>query len=215
VFIFENHRFVHLLRTLCFDQIYHEHLCYYTLRPLERLMECFGMRIVDARLIPTQGESFQIHCARIDSAYEEQPSLVRIRQEENSLGLDEAETYERLARAIRQRQKDLKSLLADLRAKGKRIVGYGAPGKATMLLNALGVDSDTIEYAVDSTSIKQGCTIPGTNILIRPPQTLQTDSPDYLLLLAWNYLEAILEKEKSLRERGIKFIVPVPSLEIL
>lgn len=215
VFIFENHRFAHMLRTACFDQIYHEHLCYYTLRPIEQLMQRFGMRVIDARLIPTQGESFQIHCARHGSAHEERPSVQRIRDDESALALDDPETYACLARAVAQRRDELKALLHDLKAAGKRIVGYGAPGKATILLNALGIGADVIEYAVDSTSLKQGCVIPGTAIPIRPPEVLQSDSPDYLLLLAWNYADAILQRESSLRERGIKFIVPAPSLRIV
>ena len=215
VFVLENHRFVHLLRSGCFDQIYHEHLCYYTLRPIERLLERFGMRVIDARLIPTQGESFQIHCAKRQSAYAEHPRVVRLRDEENGLGLDRAETYEHVAQAVRRRLSDLKSLLDDLKSRGKRIVGYGAPGKASVLLNLIGVDRDTIDYAIDSTPLKQGCVIPGTGIPIEPPQSLQSDAPDYLLLLAWNYAEVILRRERRLRARGIKFIVPVPDLRIV
>ena len=215
VFVFENHRFAHMLRTACFDQIYHEHLCYYTLRPIEQLMQRFGMRLIDVRLIPTQGESFQIHCARRGSGYEERPTVQRIRDDESELGLDEPATYERFARAVAQRRDELKTLLNDLKAAGKRIVGYGAPGKATILLNAMGIDADVIDYAVDSTSLKQGCVIPGTAIPIQPPEVLQSDSPDYLLLLAWNYADTILQRESSLRERGIKFIVPAPTLRIV
>ena len=215
VFIFENHRFVDMLRTRCFDQIYHEHLAFYTIRPIEHLMKRFGLRVIDVRVIPTQGESFQVHCARIGSSHTEQPSVQKIRDEEESLGLNHVETYENLAREVAGLQNDLKNLLLDLRAKGKRIVGYGAPGKATTLLNALGIGQETIEYAVDTTQIKQGRYIPGTKIHIRPPQTLEVDRPDYLVLFAWNYADAILKKEAPLRERGIKFIVPVPKLEIV
>src|SRR5262245_33965395 len=215
VFIIENHRFVHLLRSVCFDQIYHEHLCYYTLRPIERLLERFGMRVIDARLIPTQGESFQIHCAKRNSAYEEHPRVARLRDEENGLGLDRVETYEHLAQAVRQRLTDLRSLLDDLKSSGKRIVGYGAPGKASVLLNVMGVDRDTIDYAIDSTPLKQGCVIPGTGIPTEPPQTLQSDAPDHVQPLAWNYADVILQRESGLRARGIKFILPIPSLRIV
>jgi novobiocin biosynthesis protein NovU/D-mycarose 3-C-methyltransferase len=215
VFIFENHRFVHMLRSTCFDQIYHEHLSYYTLRPLEQLLRRFGMRVFDVRLVPTQGESFQIHCAKIASTYRERPSVERVRREENHLGLEKAETYQNLTRAIARRRDELRSLLVDLKSRGKRIVGYGAPGKATMLLNAMRLDDGVIDYAVDSTPIKQGCVIPGTGIAILPPEALDSDSPDYLLLLAWNYADTILEKEAPLRRRGVKFIVPIPDPRIL
>ncbi|HVP72503.1 MAG TPA: class I SAM-dependent methyltransferase [Phycisphaerales bacterium] len=215
VYIFENHRFVDMLRHTCFDQIYHEHLAFYTLRPIEHLMKRYGMRVIDVRSIPTQGESFQIHCARIDSAHREQPGVRKIRDEEEALGLNRVETYQNLARDVGQLQAELKKLLLDLRAAGKRIVGYGAPGKATTLLHALGLGQETIEYAIDTTQIKQGRYIPGTRIHIRPPQTLEVDRPDYLLLFAWNYADAILKKEQPLRDKGIKFIVPVPKLQIV
>ncbi len=215
VFIFENHRFVDMLRTQCFDQIYHEHLAFYTIRPIEHLMKRFGMRVIDVRVIPTQGESFQVHCAREHSAHKEQPSVQRIRDEEDGLGLNKVETYDRLAKQVGRLQDELKAMLLDLKSKGKRIVGYGAPGKATTLLNAMGLGAETIEYATDSTPIKHGCVIPGTTIPIKSPDVLKTDTPDYLLLLAWNYAEAILKKEQPLRDRGAKFILPVPKLQIV
>lgn len=215
VYIFENHRFADMLRHKCFDQIYHEHLAFYTLRPIEHLMKRFGMRVIDVRIIPTQGESFQVHCARIGSSHKEQPSVQKIRDEENALGLNKVETYANLAREVGALQNDLRKLLLELRAQGKRIVGYGAPGKATTLLNALGIGQETIEYAIDTTLIKHGRYIPGTRIAIKPPEALKTDKPDYLVLFAWNYADAILKKEQPLRDRGIKFIVPVPRLEIV
>jgi hypothetical protein len=215
VFIFENHRFADMLRTRCFDQIYHEHLAFYTLRPIEHLMNRFGMRVIDVRVIATQGESFQVHCARANSGHMQQPGVQRIRDEEDALGLNKVETYERLSRDVAGLQNDLKTLLFGLKAKGKRIVGYGAPGKATTLLNAMGIGADVIEYVTDSTPTKQGCVIPGTTIPIKSPDALKSDTPDYLLLLAWNYADAILKHERPLRERGAKFIVSVPKLEIV
>lgn len=215
VFVFENHRFVDLLRTLCFDQIYHEHLCYYTLRPIEYLMKRFGMRVIDVRLIPIQGQSFQVHCARIGSGYNEQSRVQQIREEEDALGLDKPATYKNFALAVTRHRENLKALLRDLKSQGKRIVGYGAPAKATLLLNTMGIDCETIDYAVDTTPIKQGRVIPGTNILIKPPDALKSDTPDYVLLLAWNYADAILKKEARLRKRGIKFILPLTNPRIL
>jgi len=215
VFIFENHRFAHMLRGTCFDQVYHEHLAFYTLRPLEHLMELFGLRVIGARTIPTQGESFQIRVARMDSGHPVCPSVAAIRAEEDSLGLNDPRTYETFARAVDNLKSDLIILLKGLKAMGKRIVGYGAPGKGTTLLNACGIGQDTLDYVVDSTPIKQGRYMPGTAIPIRHPEVLREDSPDYLLLLAWNYAETILAQEQSLRDRGVRFIVPVPKLQVV
>jgi hypothetical protein len=215
VFIFENHRFVDMLRSKCFDQIYHEHLAYYTLRPLEHLMDRYGLHIIDARTIPTHGESFQIHAARKGSNYPVLSSVERIRKEEDQMGLNDPKTYHAFAKEVVGFKTNLLRLLKDLKAQGKRIVGYGAPGKGTTLLNYCGIGPETLDYIIDSTPIKQGRYMPGTPIQIRHPDALKTDSPDYLLLLAWNYADAILKREQLLRDRGMKFILPVPKLEIV
>lgn len=215
VFIFENHRFVDMLRSKCFDQVYHEHLAYYTIRPLEHLMDRFGLRIIDARTIPTHGESFQIHAARKGSLHPVLSSVARVREEEDRLGLNDPKTYKAFAKEVEKLKTDLVALLKDLKKQGKRIVGYGAPGKGTTLLNYCGIGHETLEYIVDSTPIKQGLYMPGTTIPIRHPDVLKSDAPDYLLLLAWNYADAILKREQLLRDRGMKFIIPVPRLEIV
>jgi len=215
VFIFENHRFADMLRGKCFDQVYHEHLAFYTLRPLEHLMELYGLRITDARTIPTQGESFQIRVARKHSGHPVCASVEAIRAEEDGLGLNDPRTYETFAREVNDLKGALVTLLKGLKATGKRIVGYGAPGKGTTLLNACGIGRETLDYVVDSTPIKQGRYMPGTAIPIRHPDILSEEPPDYLLLLAWNYADAILKQEQPLRDRGVRFILPVPKLQIV
>ena len=215
VLIFENHRFVDMLRTKCFDQIYHEHLAYYTLRPLETLMARFGMHIVEARTIATHGESFQIHAAWKDGPHPVLPSVKRIREEEDAMHLDDVETYRRFAQDVGVLKRDLVQLLREVKGQGNRVVGYGAPAKATILLNYCQIGGETIDYVVDSTKIKQGTYVPGTTIQIRHPDVLKDDPPEYLLLLAWNYADAILSREAQLRHRGVRFIVPVPELRVV
>ena len=192
VLIFENHRFAHMLKTACFDQIYHEHLAYYTLRPLETLMGRFGMRIIEARTIATHGQSFQIHAARQHSALPALPSVECIRREEDAMRLDEPETYQGFARDVAAVKSNLVELLRDLKAKGHSVAGYGAPAKGVTLLNYCQIGNDTLDYIVDFTVIKQGRYMPGTTIPIRHPDILKDRAPDYLLLLAWNYADAIL-----------------------
>ncbi|HWB19398.1 MAG TPA: class I SAM-dependent methyltransferase [Phycisphaerales bacterium] len=215
VFVFENHRFTDMVKSKCFDQIYHEHLCFYTLRPIEHLMDRFGMRVIDARTIPTHGESFQIHAARKGSSYAEKPSVAKVRAEEAGMGLNDPKTYTKLAKEVDELCKAMVKMLKDFKAQGKRIIGYGAPGKGNTLLNYCGIDGSILEYVVDTTPIKQGRYTPGTHIPIRSPEVLKTDTPDYCLLLSWNYADAILKKEEPLRKRGVKFILPVPRLEVV
>jgi hypothetical protein len=215
VLVFENHRFVDMLRSRCFDQIYHEHLCYYTLQPIEHLLAQHGMRVIEARTLPTHGESFQIHAVLKGSSKVEHPNVEQIRGEEAGMGLGDPKVYADFAADVSRLRSDLRDLLLSLKSQGKRIVGYGAPGKSTTLLNYCGIDHTILDYIIDSTPIKQGRYTPGTRIPIVHPQRLREDPPDYALLMAWNYADAILENERAMRDRGVKFIVPVPTLRIV
>lgn len=215
VLVFENHRFADMLRTGCFDQIYHEHLAYYTLRPLEILLARFGLRVIDVQVIPTHGQSFQIHAARDHAPYPVQPSVANVRQEEEALQLNDIETYRQFAGQVAETRQDLRHLLYDLRSRGCRVAGYGAPAKASTLLNHCGIGHQVLDYVVDSTPIKQGRCVPGTKIPIRHPGTLAANPPDYVLLLAWNYADAVLRQEQALRTQGVRFILPFPKPHIV
>jgi len=215
VLIFENHRFANMLRMSCFDQIYHEHLTYYTLRPLEVLLARFGLRVIDVQVIPTHGESFQIHAARSDAPYPVEARVALTRQDEDALHFDDVETYRQFAQNVVEFRQNLRHLLHELRSRGGRLVGYGAPAKASTLLNYCDIGHEVLHYVVDSTPIKQERYVPGTSIPIRPPSTLAENPPDYVLLLAWNYAEAILRQEQALRSHGMRFILPFPTPHVV
>ncbi len=215
VLIFENHRFANMLRMSCFDQIYHEHLTYYTLRPLEVLLARFGLRVIDVQVIPTHGESFQIHAAHSDAPYPVEARVALTRQDEDALHFDDVETYRQFAQNVVEFRQNLRHLLHELRSRGGRLVGYGAPAKASTLLNYCDIGHEVLHYVVDSTPIKQGRYVPGTSIPIRPPSTLAENPPDYVLLLAWNYAEAILRQEQALRSHGMRFILPFPTPHVV
>jgi hypothetical protein len=109
----------------------------------------------------------------------------------------------------------LLALLGELKAAGNKITGYGAPAKSNTLLNYYGIGPEIIDYLTDTTVLKQGLYSPGMHIPIVSPDRLLTDTPDYILLLAWNFKEAILKKEQALRDKGVKFIVVVPEVQVL
>ena len=112
-------------------------------------------------------------------------------------------------------KKNLNELLTNLKKEGKSVAGYGAPAKATTLLNFLGLDNNKIEYAIDRSPLKQGLFIPGTGIEIKSPQILNETNPDYLILFAWNFKEEIMNQLSSYTEKGGKFIIPLPNLDII
>jgi hypothetical protein len=109
----------------------------------------------------------------------------------------------------------LRDLLLQFKQDGKKIIGYGAPAKGNTLLNYFQLSNDIIDFLTDTTPLKQGMYAPGSHIPVYSPGKLSEARPDYILLLAWNYTEAILKKEKRLREVGVKFIIPVPEVKIV
>ncbi|MDO8408331.1 MAG: class I SAM-dependent methyltransferase [bacterium] len=211
-FICEVHWQKHLLEEGAFDQIYHEHLCFHSLHALKHLVESVGMNVFDVQVVPMQGQSLRVFAGR-DRAPSE--AVERILAEERAAGLTSEAAHHAFAEKTETNKKKLLELLASLKAAGKRIAGYGAPAKGNTLLNYYRIGPDTLDYLTDTTPQKQGLYSPGMHILIVSPERLLTNTPDYLLLLAWNYKDAILEKEKHLREKGVKFILTVPEVMVV
>lgn len=211
VFICEVHWAKNLLDEACFDQIYHEHLCFYSLHALKAVIERAGMRVFDVEIVPTQGQSLRVFAAK---GRPEKEAVRRTLETEKAAGLLDIERYRTFAAVVERNRAEALALIASLKAEGKRIIGYGAPAKGNTLLNYYGLDARSIEYLTDSTPAKQGLFSPGAKIPIYPPEETQKRPPDYVLLLAWNYKDAILRNESALREKGVKFFVTTPKVSI-
>ena len=212
VFIFEAHWVGNLIGKGGFDQIYHEHLCYFSLMALKRAVEDAGMVIFDVRIVPIHGESLRVYAGKKKSA---EKSVARIIAREKKLGLDDIRTFRAFAARVGENRRHLQRILRDAKKRHKRVAGYGAPGKGNTLLNYCGIDSSLLEYIVDSTPLKQGLFTPGTRIPVRHPEILHEYVPDYLLLLAWNYADVIMKREQWFRVSGGKWIIPVPRVRIM
>ncbi len=106
-------------------------------------------------------------------------------------------------------------LITDIKTEGKSIAGFGAPAKATTLMYHFGIGTDEIDFIVDDSPLKQGLYTPGTHISVLPPDALYDRKPDYVIILAWNFAEQIMDKHYAFLEAGGRFIVPLPTLEIL
>ena len=136
--------------------------------------------------------------------------LKKFLQKERDLKLNEDKVYKKFARKPLIIRKKLTRMLFDIKKQGKKIAGYGAPAKATTLLNFCGITKNTIDYITDSTPSKQNLYMPGNHIPILPPDTLKKNVPDYVIILAWNSADAIMKKEQWFTKQGGKFIVPIP-----
>lgn len=214
VFIFEVHWVGNLLTDGGFDQIYHEHLFYHSLHAIKSFVESLGMMVRDIKLVPIHGESMRVYVVK-QAGDVPSPAVAEFLARETTMGLTDSQTYKNFSQKVEMGKHALTTLLKKLKTEGKKITGYGAPAKGNTLLNYFDIGGDTLDYITDSTPAKQGTYTPGTHIRVVHPDTLHTETPDYILLLSWNYADAILAKEQKLRDAGVKFIIPVPEVKIV
>jgi len=178
------------------------------------LIHRFDLKVFDVQLVPIHGQSLRV-CVRKN--FDVLTSVDRFLKKEKALGLDKKETFLKFSEKIRKNKGKVRNLLLQLKKEGKRIIGYGAPAKGNTLLNYFQIGNSILDFLTDTTPLKQGLYSPGTHIPIYSPaiKILEKEALDYILLLAWNYADAIMEKEKIIRERGVKFIIPVPEVKII
>jgi SAM-dependent methyltransferase len=199
-----------------YDTIYHEHFSYFSLIAAEKIFAAHGLVLFDVDEIPTHGGSIRIYGRHVeDSSKPVAPAVVDLRERELTAGLDRMETYETFAEQVMESKRALLELLIRLRGEGKRVVGYGAPGKGNTLLNYCGIRTDFLEFTVDRNPYKHGRFLPGTHIPIHTPERIRECRPDYILILPWNLKAEIVAQLAYAREWGAKFIVPIPVARIL
>ena len=198
-----------------FDTIYHEHLSYFSFRPLLTLFSMYKLKVIDVEKDEIHGGSIRVYVTRDDSERTVHPRVEKFVTEEKLKKLHLKSTYDEFARRVKIIKRDLVSFLKRIRSQGKTIIGYGASAKGNVLLNYCGISTDILDYLVDSTPYKQGKYTPGTHIPIYPELKVEKDIPDYALLLSWNFATEIINKQRSYRERGGQFIITIPYLRIV
>ena len=196
-----------------FDTIYHEHLCYFSLTSLRSLFLRHGLAVVDIERVAIHGGTLRVWIAHEKDA-QPTPAVAELLEQERTAGVDQYRFYQDFARRVQKLRSDVRALLNQLHTDGRRLWGYGAAAKATVLLNYFAIGPDLLECVADLSPHKQGCVIPGVRIPIVSPDRLGED-PDYLLLLAWNFADEIMRQQSAYRERGGKFIIPVPQVRIV
>lgn len=213
VFMVEVQSFADTVSTLAFDMTYHEHMTYYATAPLARLCEVEGVALLDVERVSTHGGSLRATIGRAGHPLARPDRVAaRIAEEGDRAG---APGCEHLARGAETVRRDLRTLLGALQEDGARIAGYGAPAKATVLLNYCGLRASDVQYVVDRNEAKQGQRIPGVDIPVVGPERLETEPPTHLLLLAWNLADEIAREQEAYAAAGGRFIVPVPHPRLL
>jgi SAM-dependent methyltransferase len=214
VFVIEAHYLVDLLEQGAFDTIYHEHVSYWALGPMLYLFNNAGMEIVDVERVPLHHGQIRVFVQRKGEG-RVKASVDALLGAEHSLGIHQFDTYRQFAETTRKIKTDLHATLQKLRASGKTLAGYGAPAKGNTLLSFLEIGPETLPYIADRSALKQGLYTPGLHIPVVSPERLLADQPDYVLLLAWNFADEIMQQQAEYLNRGGKFILPVPEVRIL
>ncbi len=213
VFSFEVGYLVDVYEKSTFDTIYHEHLDFHRVGPLRKFFAANGLEMFDAVRVDIQGGSLR-GFAGFPGAHPISAALDTLEANEKSIGLEDPQTFRRYADRIATAGLELTTMLEGLKAQGKSIAGYGLPAKATTLMYHFGIDQKTISYIVEDAPLKVGLFSPGLHVPILPVQTLYERRPDYVVLLAWNFADAIIAKHTAFTQAGGRFIVPLPNLAI-
>ncbi len=209
----------HLLRLVeenQFDTIYHEHFQYFSCLTAQKVFAHHGLELFDVEELKSHGGSLRLYGQR--KATGRRPVGERVREltaRERELGFDTLEGHLAFTAQVEETKWSLLEFLIAKRREGKRIAGYGAPGKGNTLLNYCGIRTDLLDYTVDRNPYKQGQFLPGTHIPILHPDVLEQDRPDYILILPWNLKHEIVAQLEFAREWGARFIVPIPKVEVL
>ena len=190
-----------------FDQIYHEHLLYYNVRTIDRLLRRHGLALFDAELLPIHGGSIIAHATHVGRA---QPTdrLKALAEKEDAVGANDLPWYLDFARRIQQRKAENLEYLAACKAAGKRVFGLGAPVKGNTLLNTYGIGPDLIECLTERNPHRRGLVAPGSHIPVVIEEDLKSN-PDVYYVLAWNFKKEILARNQALIEQGVEFYFPV------
>jgi SAM-dependent methyltransferase len=210
--------FPHLLRLIerrQYDTIYHEHYHYLSLLTASRALATGHLRVVDVDELSTHGGSLRVHARHEASAGEPSSAVKAVLDAEEVAGLHTVEGHAGFAEDVFTIKHDLLTFLLKARADGRRVVGYGAPGKGNTLLNHCGIREDLVRYTVDRSPYKQGMFLPGTHIPIHAPERIAEDKPDYVLVLPWNLRTELAAQLSYVHEWGGRLVFPIPALEVV
>lgn len=198
-----------------FDTIYHEHFSYFSLITIEKLAARHGLKVIDVEELPTHGGSLRVYLAHAGSARTPDARVAALLAREKAAGLDGIAAYEDFAEQVKRTKRQLLSFLIEAKNAGKKICGYGAPGKGNTLLNYCGIGPDFLDFTVDRNPYKHGRFTPGMHIPIYPTEAIAAAKPDYIVILPWNLKNEIVEQMKFVAEWGAKFVVPIPEVQVI
>lgn len=215
VLTFEFPHLLKLIELVQFDTIYHEHFSYLSLLAVEKVLAASSMKAFDVEQLPTHGGSLRLFCARADSRHVETQAIRDLRTAEAAAGLGTREPYTSFRPRAEAVRDGLRAFLDRAEAEGKKVAAYGAAAKGNTFLNYARISALRIEAVFDANPHKQGRYLPGSHVPILAPSEITAVRPDYLVILPWNLKAEVMEQMALIRDWGGKFVIAVPSIEIL
>jgi len=218
VFIFEVYYLGTLIEEMQYDMIYHEHMSYYSLFSLDNFLKSFGMEIFDTTFTPgVRSGAVRFYARNIGKRGEPVSQAVeKMRREESERGYDKESTFINYAKRVEKTRSELLCVLDELKKKGKNIIGYGASGRGTTIMNYCGIDNKYLDYVVDDAPAKHGFYTPGTHVAIKPWDAIKGGPfPEYALLFAWSFISEVKKRRSDYLNQQGKFIVPLPEVTIV
>ncbi len=213
VFMFETNYRVDVFQKDLIETINHEHLSYFSVKPLRGFFSRHGMELIDVEHVPSKGGSIRCTVQLSGGGHALFPAVEKHIAAEESLGIYGAEFYNSCASHIRSVRDQLQQMFADVKTRGETVAGYGTSIGATIFIYQLGL-GEIIRFLVDDDPYRQNLVSPGYHIPVLSPQALYDKKPDYVLVLAPLYAEAIMKKQQAYLDQGGHFIVVWPEVKI-
>jgi len=205
-----------MLKNVSYDTICHEHLEYYSLTSIKYILDKANFKIIDIEFNEINGGSFALTVAKKESKYIEEKKIVSwLLAKEKILKVNDIKTFRIFFKNCKDQKKILRNLLINLKKAGKKVYGYGASTKGNVILQFCGINSKLIKYIGEVNPYKFDNFTPGSKIKIISESKLRKLKPDYLLVLPWHFKDFILNKEKNYLNQGVKFIFPLPDIEMI
>jgi hypothetical protein len=178
-------------------------------------MEAHGLKVFDVEELKSHGGSLRVYACRDESrSHRLNANVAKVLTDEARAGLDKVQGYDGFARQVKETKLALVDFLLQAAKQGKKVAGYGAPGKSATLLHYCGIGKDLIEYTVDRSPYKQGRFLPGNHIPIHHPDRIRETKPDYVVILPWNLKDEIIQQLQFIRQWGGCFVVPIPKVAV-
>lgn len=211
---FEFPHLQNLIEQNQFDTIYHEHFSYFSAIAIEAIAKRHGLTFFDVEEIPTHGGSLRVYLAH-EGEEDVSPAVTALIAREEKLGYKTVALYSEYEEKVKATKRKLLSFLIDAKNAGKKVVGYGAPGKGNTLLNYCGIGPDFLDFTVDRNPHKHGRYTPGTHIPVLPVEAIDAAKPDYVLILPWNLRKEIVAQMSHIGQWGGRFVVPIPEASVI